>query len=155
MSTITLDLYVILLYFLQLVVMLYPDIGGYLVKISRFCVIPYSFPISLARTLNWFGTVFPRTFDPCVFFHTVTVCSIVDFYRRKVNFIVNSFIHCSSTGCLEVLEYLKMNCSFFTPFNLAYCVNGLHLLMEPVNILLTISFKVVHCQKVASCCHSN
>lgn len=68
---------VIFLDLLDTVVVPYPNISGNLLDLPLLSILPDNVPVCRTVTPKGSGAEFPRTFNPCVFFHAVLGGAVV------------------------------------------------------------------------------
>lgn len=153
--TLSMNVLVIFLDLLDTIVVPYPNVSRDLLNRPLLCILPDHVPVRRTVTPKGSGTEFPRTFDPCVFFHAVLGGAVVASNANNMDAFPSNFDE-DWLGYLflEMNERLDVRGTWRTPFYLSWNVVDYRQAVDLLQVLLGLRrwlliLIIVNCQQVS------
>lgn len=153
--TLSMNVLVIFLDLLDTIVVPYPNISRDLLNRSLLRILPDYVPVRGTVPPKGSGTEFPRTFDPCVFFHAVLGGAVVASNANNMDAFPSNFDE-DWLGYLflQMHERLDVRGTWRTPFYLSWNVVDYRQAVDLLQVLLGLRrwlliLIIVNCQQVS------
>lgn len=128
---------------LQIPQMFNVDLRRNLFKFTSNSILLHLFPIRFRVALNGLNTKLPRAFNTSVFFHAITISTVIKLDLFIMSLTIN-FLQCRNTNRVSVIHVkLHMRRPLFTTLELPTHVASFRLIKELLQILLRKTIRVI------------